>query len=430
MANLGTYCNGDPFIVNPAGGAGVRITSISPAKETEGNGRQKNGVMLNYGTPGSSLQGFDSIGQGDNFYGVLNDFDPNYTQILGYDPARNVAIPAEFGAGVEGTLLKAVSTPIPTVDYNRNRLRFVGLMTICAAEPPAGAFRPAVSAPSKISHWVEDDVDWGKLRNLTPVSGAPSAAGAIAAQRWPLQAWVTSNAIGRSVSPDLNTPGADTGYGADIASGAGTALLLANTAIDPGDKRDLIVAMVQRGIDVFERVKNGGSFNNGNGAHSCRKTYLVTAAHLLGDEEMQEWCDRSLHKVFVEDEQYEPVDADDVANWGYDAAMLGHPEWKISGNASTEADASSPYTRYRPQNLRWQVGVALGMMLMGAKPVWANDIYFNYVDRIMERTFFPSGGPDKWASAQTSTNSPPAFHKAAWSAYRTAAGMPAVWNWS
>jgi len=29
-----------------------------------------------------------------------------------------------------------------------------------------------------------------------------------------------------------------------------------------------------------------------------------------------------------------------------------------------------------------------------------------------------------------STNSPPAFHKAMWSAYRTAAGMPAVWNWS
>lgn len=429
MASLGTYCNGDPFIVNPAGGAGVRVASVSPAKETEGNGRQKNGVMLNYGAPGSSLQGFDSIGPGDNFYGVLTNYDPANNQFVGYDPARNVSIPAEFAAGVEGTLLKAVSTPVPTLDYNRNRLQFVGLMTVCAAEPPAGAFRPAVAAPSKISHWVEDDVDWGKLRNLTLIAGVPTPATVLAGERWPLQAWMTTNAVGRSVSPDLNTPTAGTGYGSDIARNAGSALLLMNLAIDAGMKRDLTVAMVQRGIDVFERVKNGGSFYNGGGGHSCRKTYLVTAAHLLGDAEMQEWCDRSLHKVFVEDDQYELVNAYDVANRGYDAAMLGTPEWKILGNNHASENPSTGAS-YRTVNLRWQIGVALGMMLMGAKTVWANDIFFNYADRIMERSYFPSSGTEKWATTQTGTNSPPAFHKAMWAAYRAAAGMPAVWNWS
>ena len=75
------------------------------------------------------------------------------------------------------------------------------------------------------------------------------------------------------------------------------------------------------------------------------------------------------------------------------------------------------------------IGQALACMMAGGKPAWGNDAFFDYIDRIMERTLYDGSGTDKWARTLTRTNAPSAYHKAFWDAHRSDGGMPAIWNW-
>lgn len=421
MKNVGTYCNGDPFLVNPVAGTGVNFTSITPASANSA-GRQINGAMINFGEGWSGYfpvptQGFDSIEPGIStpwsVYNAPENIDPGKT-----------ASPLNFEPGTEGTILKCVSKAAPEAGANRDRIDFVGLMTVVAVAPPANAFRPGVCCPSKVSKWLEDDMDLSSLRNLTLPASAPSVDSVLATQRWPIQAWVCDNASGRSVCGNLN----HRQYGSDLAQQLGNSLLLMNGNIGSPNKLLLAKAGVQRGIDVFERVKAGGNFNNGGGGHSAHKGYLVFAAHLLGDAEMLDWCDRSLHKVFVEDNQYELVTSTDVASHGYPADALDGPEWFILGHNNAGEDSAEDAI-YRDVNFRWQPGVGLGFSLMGARAAWKNNIFFDYIDRIMNRRFFKTSGTTALAANASSSNAPTQFHKDMWAAHRTAAGMPAIWNW-
>lgn len=54
MKNVGTYCNGDPYLVNPVAGTGVNFTSITPASANSA-GRQINGAMINFGEGGLGI---------------------------------------------------------------------------------------------------------------------------------------------------------------------------------------------------------------------------------------------------------------------------------------------------------------------------------------------------------------------------------------
>lgn len=412
MANLGTYCNGDPFIVNPAGGAGVKFTSIVPAGTVAGD-RKMHGAMVNPGIPAGGF-GFDSL--------AADHRDPAYADAANVDPG-NTGAPLAFAAGTEGAVLKAVSNPAPVKDKARDRLLYGGVMTVCAAAPPAGAFRPALAAPSKVSHWIEDDMDLTGLRSLPVLSSAPPWQHAVARQRWVGQSWMTDNDLGSRLTPTMNQEA----YGANEASRMADAILLLSLDVDPGHKRDIAVALVQRGIDLFERVKTGASFNNGGGGHSSKKLPLAVAAHLLDDAEMKSYLGLSPPR-FIEDMQYRVVDATAVASWGYTADMLGTPEWMIVPAQNT-VSGPAPDVTYRAVNTLWQVGAALGLQLIGGRATYNNETFFNYVDRIMERQWHAASGPVKWATTLTSGgNAPTIFHKAMWTAYRTAAGMPAIWE--
>ena len=128
-----------------------------------------------------------------------------------------------------------------------------------------------------------------------------------------------------------------------------------------------------------------------------------------------------------EDLQIRTVSASDVATYDYEAADEGAPEWMI--NPYVTAPSRLETASYRAVNTMWQPGAALALQLIGAKSIWANATFFDYCDRIMERTFFNGSGTLKWALSLTGTNSPPQFHRDMWSLHRSAAGMPAIWNW-
>ena len=415
MPNLGRYCNGDPFVKNLAAGPGIKFTSITPTS-VDVSGRKTNGAMVDYGKANApALQGFDG-------------YVPSSGQYIAYDNSLNVdpgntAVALQFPAGTEGSILKAVSktTPDPTQSA-RDRLTYVGVMTVCAVEPPTNAFRPGIAAPSKVSSWIEDDVDMGLLRNLTAPVSAPSPTNQLQTSRWPLQCWNTSNDAGRTIRGNEN----HRDYGPEIVRDTATAILLANCNIDATAKRNLVVAEVQRGIDVYARATQSGDWSNGGGGTgNGRKLSLAFAAHMLGDAAMTAYCDPTVHPIWTEDEQLFVVGATEVASYGYLVGDLGMPEWRSLPTTANRAESAS----YRAINTPWQPGTALAMMLIGGKTVWANDPLFDYADRIMERTFYDGSGTTAWATTLSGTNSPPQFHRDMWANFRSAAGMPAIWNW-
>jgi len=411
-ASQGRYCNGDPFLVNTSG---VSFSSITPAS-ADVSGRWTNGAMLNYGEgDGPSTQGLDG-------------YVPAAGQYIAYDAVNNVdpgktGSALRFSSGVEGSVLKAVATTTPDPTQNaRDRIDFVGVMTVCAVSPPANSFRPGIAAPSKVSSWIESDMDLGLLRNLTLPSSAPSATNHLQSQRWPLMCWTTSNDPGRTNRGVKN----HVDYGPDIARDTATAILLMNCDIDSTVKRNLAVSVVQRGIDIYARAIEGGDWSNGGGGTgNGRKLALAFAAHMLDDAGMKAYCDKAVHPIWTEDDQLVYVSAGDVATYDYEAGDLGMPEWQIS----TASPSRSETTSYRQVNTNWISGSMLAMMLIGGKTVWANDAAFDYADRIMERTYFDGSGTSQWALSLSGTNSPPQFHRDMWANFRLAAGMPAIWNW-
>ncbi len=417
-ANQGRYCNGDPFVVNLAAGAGVSFSSITPAS-ADVSGRRTNGASVNYGNGGGSTGPAD---QG------LDGYVPAAGLYITYDAADNVdpgktGSPLAFAAGVEGTILKAVSTTTPDAAQNgRDRINFIGCMTVCAVEPPTDAFRPGVSASSKVSNWTEADLNLGNLRNLALPGSAPAATNELLKQRWPLMCWTVNNDAGRTARGVLNHED----YGPNIVRDTATAILLMNCNIDSTVKRNLAVAVTQRGIDVYERALEGGNWDNGGGGTgNGRKLALAFAAHMLDDAGMKAYCDKTSHAIWTEDQQLVYVSAGDVAAYDYEVADEGMPEWQIS----TATPSRSETTGYRQVNMNWIPGAALAMQLIGGKTVWANDALFDYADRTMERTYFNGSGTSQWALSLSGTNSPPQFHRDMWASFRSAAGMPAIWNW-
>lgn len=425
MANLGTYCNGDPFIVNPVGGSGVKFTAITP-DSTAWDGKQVHGAMID---PGANVvhnmdfvHGWDDrLNRGYDKVGYRTKYDP----ALNIDPAHTTQ-PLVFAAGAEASVVKFVSNPNPVNAYWRDWLLYGGVMTVCETAPPAGAFRPGLAAPTKISHWIEDDMDLSGLRNLAiPVSVLPQTL--LSQQRWIIQSWCAGNDNGRYVAPTMN----HIDYSGNLAQEMANALLALSLDIDPDIKRNIAVALTQRGIDIYERIKAGGNFSNDNGNHSARKQPLAIAAHFLNDADMKDYLGLPSDQCyFNEDTQYDPVTPEEIGLYGYPAEAEGAPEWKIVRTGTTHGYRSSaPEGKYRDDNLRWQVGAALGMQLIGARGTWNKDVFFDYVDRIMERRFFPSSGPDKWGRIGGQGGSTSTFFTAMWDAYRTAPGMPPVWDW-
>lgn len=415
MPNIGRYCNGDPFVKNLAAGPGVKFTSITPAS-ADVSGRKTNGAMVDYGKSNApSSQGLDGYVPSAGLYIA-------YDNALNVDPA-NTGSALQFSAGTEGSILKAVAktTPDPS-QYARDRMTFIGCMTVCAVEPPTNAFRPGISAPSKISSWTEDNVNFGLLRDLTAPASAPSATNQLQTSRWPIQCWNTNNDPARTIRGNNN----HRDYGPELARDTATAILLANCNIGATAKRNLVVAEVQRGIDVYARATQGGNWKNGGGGTgNGRKLSLAFAAHMLGDAGMAAYCDEASHAIWTEDDQIFNVGAGEVASYGYLVGDLTMPEWRKLPTTPDRLEAAS----YREINTPWQPGAALAMMLIGGKSVWAKGAFFDYADRIMERTFYNGSGTNKWATTLTGTNSPPQFHRDMWTNFRSAAGMPAIWNW-
>jgi hypothetical protein len=296
------------------------------------------------------------------------------------------------------------------------------ILTVLLYAPPERSFRPAYCGVDKAVRYTVDDLDFSQLRNLPPVPGAPDPK--ILATRL-TRPWIdhVHEFMGAMVHPSENMPN----YGRDMARIIADAGLLANVDFDqlPGSpsKIELVIPLVQLGIDLAGVADVGGSWPENGGHGMGRKIPILFAGALLQDQHMLKvghWETR-----FQDDEQtfyvsQESVDITHSDKWSpdgraadkepYKISDIGLPEWGIRHTRRPTADNRGWRTPYRAINGAVIPGFSLAVSIMDLRRQWNHEAYFDYSVRYM-RTIQAGGEPLK------GVNAPSTFVQNMWNKY-------------
>ncbi|MFT7535782.1 MAG: hypothetical protein ACI85K_001735 [Hyphomicrobiaceae bacterium] len=364
-ARCGRYVNGDWWVLGP-----ISITSIKPASLQDGP-RARHGSMINP-SPSELTQGYDSAMFGNGATGR-------------YDKATNVALNVSRKqplALVPGTSL--VSTVSHPMAGQLPQIESCAVLTCIAEQPAANAFRPPYCGTDKDARWTADNLDMTQFARLPAAAGAPPIRDLV--ERFE-RTWLDHlpGYTGRYLHPRQNMPD----YGRDLAELVGIGALTLQLDIPLANKRPLLIAMVQLGIDTFGIVKNGGRFLADGGSGSGRKFPLLLAGSVLHDNDMLKLAsERKL--AFAEDAQTFYVTATN-GEWnrghgGYGPGDAGLPEWgnRHADDPSHDRKAwtADPYRRCCTANV-WH-GYILAARIMGLRDAWDHPALFDYVDRYMQ----------------------------------------------
>lgn len=387
----GQYANGDPWVVGP-----VTITAIFPAPS---DGR--NGTMVN--PPIGSAQGFDK--------------DLSYNP---YNSSLNVGKSLPLTVAANSSVVSSVTADAYT---QYNTIQMVSILTVVSSAPPAGSFRPpAIGSGSRASQWNESQIDYSKLNTLAraPLTAAPALSSYV---DWFSYPWfeVDSNWSGRYLHPSYMAP---TGYGRDLAIRTGDAALLLNLDYTNAQKRDLLIGVIQAGIDTYGFVSKGGVFYADGGHNIGRLAPLVVAAGVLNDSQMKGVIAGSGMK-FQEYQQTFFVSQSDVNltarvmnnNYPvtqYTAANIGMPEWGIRHFSNPEKDNNAWGTPYRDSGGCAFIAVTMAARVMGLRNVIAWEPLFQYAERRLNYEQSGSYG------GELNYNPTPAFHKQFYNNYKNA----------
>lgn len=404
-APCGQFANGDWWVVGP-----VDVVDIAPRTQLSG-ARTINGSMVNPVPNG--VQGYDS--------GLYDAFAAGR-----YDPALNVATgiststPRHLPAG--SSLVSTISQLTPATNGSLSQLRTAAVLTVLAAAPPSDAFRPAYAGTDKTIRFRESQLDYTRLAAVPRGTGAPSLT---ATADKLARVWLdhTPGWLSRYLHPVENMPD----YSRDFTSLLGTAGLLLNLDFSFAEKRDLLVRLVQIGIDFHGNVLGGCNWGGTGGQCSGRKFPILFAGRVLADATMTA-IGTSHATVFLgpgnaantttfgEDSQTFVVaqTSPGVYNWGYGnytSQHVGMAEW---GNSHTPIPSNDnvdwgidPYRRCCTANA-W-VGQALTVRIMGLRSLWNHQVYFDYLDRYMT-----AEAAGSWTRAWEP------WHETMWTAWRVA----------
>lgn len=174
-------------------------------------------------------------------------------------------------------------------------------------------------------------------------------------------------------TPDRQHPG----YGSYYASLVSQALVQLCSTADANSKRELALAVVQRGLDLVGAFADGRRNYPLGGHMAGRKALVVATGHLLGVPEL---CDPSaiLGPVFQEDGCYRAGSwffPGWAATWQYrdtppTPALTSHPgNWGLFNDPGHSALAWQ-VSGYMPQVVGAQIGTALAMRLLGRTREW------------------------------------------------------------
>ena len=346
---VGQYCNGDWFVVAPEGG---RLTATDPAGTTgpssteDGGpieGRTRHGLMIN---PGTAANGFDS------FTGLGAESRVN----AGYDDAANID-PGHTGrahAFTPGqTLVKAVSLTAPPGSARTTIARYVSL-TVVAEAPREGAFRPPLGGDFKDvpASWHAGRIDWARVPRIATEALAPEdvdwpARARAALATW--QSWCVWGNGARNIVPAV-LPGP---YRRELGGEIGGCLQALTADAGPETKRDIMIGMIQLGIDQCVGAYQGDADDPDNTSENGRwdigrRAPTALAALLLPDSGWitgalaNDWRWQDISSYGVIDQAV--IDAfDDDTEDGATDGMQGFGDW-IAARPSRQAGVSPPDT--------------------------------------------------------------------------------------
>ncbi|MCH6255009.1 Ig-like domain-containing protein [Puniceicoccaceae bacterium K14] len=430
----GTFITGDFWIVGPANVIDIS-NSLNSSSYTPRVGQ--NGSMLN------PLLGHDRQEQGyddglNSYNASLNVGRPNGQALSVSNPLSlaphdslvsqvswlyNSSSDAESGCP---SFNNATGTPRPAT-------RSAGILTVLEQTPPDNSFRsPYVGNDNSVKYGIED-LDTDLLLELdVPSLNLPDISTLEDQMRRP---WIDHvfEFLGAFVHPSEHMPN----YGRDM----GHIMLQSALAVHldfeqlPGnpDKEQLLINLVQYGIDSTGIADNGGGWR-ANGGHGLgRKWPILFAGLMLDDAHMQSvglWGqhDGTSSGVGTEFQEFQncfyvsqtEVDLTNSAAWNpdsrdladgkataYAASDVGIPEWGLRHTYRPTQDNAHLEAKYRDINTGVHVGSALAVRLMDAETLWNHDAFIDYCDRIMALT---DGG--------TGSNALPDFAKEMWTHYR------------
>jgi hypothetical protein len=411
---VGQFCNGDWWVVGP-----VNIVSISPPTQTV-SGRVINGSMINPDVTG--MAGYDSTLYGQ-YATSTRQYSASLNVALGVSPLHPLVLPSST------SLISSISQLTPDPNGSPSEIATAAVLTVLASVPPADAFRPPYAGNDKTIRHRESDLDYTRLADLAPVSGAPSLSST--ANQFS-RVWLDHCAHWTSgrMHPVQNMPS----YYRDFTTLTGTAGLLLNCNYTNAQKRDLLVRFTQVGIDWHQHMVVGARWGV-NGHCNGRKFPILFAGRVLNDSTMLAvGTTYPLHFVgpdnpgntivpFSEDGQTFNVaqTSPGVYNWGYggyNATHLGLPEWgNFHANGGSQ-DIDGDYSTWLPPPGRgdyrrccsangW-VGTTLTMRAMGLQAAWNHQVHFDYMDRYVQMEV-----DGEW------TESWEAWHGSMWHAYRS-----------
>jgi len=389
---VGQYANGDWWVEGP-----VTIRKITP-ESTEVDGRVINGTMLN---PVGGTQGVDS-----------------YDSDMGYEPDLNVD-PGATGADLvveEGSVVSSISLESP--DSNgRPILSDLAILTVVPEQPPEDAFRPGPYSDGTFAQWTESDLDYGVLQSLPMLDSAPDLDVVTESieRFWNEQ---STSWTARVVHAANNQPN----YGREIAYVLGEALLSLHLDHTEAVKRDLFVNLVQRGLDIYDRARVGGAWNDNGGHNHGRKMPMLFAGLALDDVDIVAMADADDHLIFQEDRQTFSVSDGDVGREmegdreTYLDEDVGTPEWGVKHTRQPSRDDRRWGASYRWVGSGFMYhALAAHVMDSATEPSataaadWNHPPFFAYVDRYVGR-----GSP-----SEHGTNGIQPFAEAFWNEYRT-----------
>ncbi len=344
---VGRFVTGDYYVVGP-----VTVTAISPAP-AEG----RNGSMLN--PPVTGKTGYDA-------------------RINGYDESLTAHPPIEMNPG--DSLVSTISHTgderhkhvYPHFEEAGVPLKTAAVLTCLASAAPANAFRPSYCGP-KDRLYRYSDLHTELLPSVTKVPHAPKIDLYYRIFQRP---WIdhTYTWVGRQTHPTENMPD----YGREISRAVSDASLLLMLDFTLGEKKPLLIGLVQYGIDLWGCVRAGGGWRANGGHGSGRKWPIVFAGILFQDTEMQK-----PEAEFGEDMQTY------YGKGYYGATAL----WRIVRRSGLQPEhehqhpSEWPMTRMEGYRrcctaIAW-VGTALAARMIHAEDVWDHPAYFDYVDRWM-----------------------------------------------
>jgi hypothetical protein len=439
---VGQFANGDWWVVGP-----VTITNISP-KTGDGGINFSSGSMINPIPGESGTQGFYQNG------------GPTHPENLPkYDAAKNISLHLPITVAANNSVCSTMNNPdtykgslnasgnwILAEDAEKTWFKEFAILTVVAAAPAEGSFRPPYAGSNKTikSNWNVNNLNYSVLRSLAvPIpSNAPSMTWLEDATQRPLLemnfGYLNSNFKATWAE---NKPGGypRRAYGREVSGISSGAGLMLNSNLSNAQKKKLATHMVQWGIDTYGLLENGMQYWGSGGHQNGRLIPVYLAGKMLNDGQILARASGNsplqelLTHFFVGRSQIDtprspPTPTYPLPNKPYTEAMLGMPEWCFgypgdpNNSAAWDNSEGFNYSGYRYVNGGSNCGTVATILLMGGRAEVNHEAFFTYhID-----LYYPRQRPTGNAAYSSNSNGIQPFVRDMWDVHIRGLTAPPV----